>query len=553
MKKLSKIIAILLSLLLCAASFAACNGQTADDGSNAEVTILNDNIVYYDELVEGKFELNVSVTGTENTKLIYLLDQEADYVSVDDGGTVSVSSSIPDNYAFTITAVLDINRSKNHAMNFVLQYTRGIITGERQVGQVVVTINGDPATARGISWFSSYDVEESDVWLSTSSDLSGATKYSGTLNVFEKAAEAGAKEKTAFYNHQCVLTGLTPATTYYYRVGSETMGVYSSVGKFKTAATSGAVTFLLTTDVHIGANETSAPSRWFYHAALSDAMSRAELDFALNTGDMVTMWNGGYSYFESEWARAMNISPLLREITFVPVAGNHDQKHERAAGTYAEHRYSMVNHYSLPASPAEIDDGNANGPNYSFDVSNVHFIIMNIYDSDQPSSEIEQIKTWVERDLAETDKEWIIAFSHREVPDNVKEVLERYGVTIAYSGHEHYYKRTAPMLSGVAQTMNLGGEGDKYLVNQVGTTYVTNTTTGGADEFRSVTPGTNDIDSFGSGVAFGSYGVGAARWGMYTLITIDGDTFTADLYIRPGTTADVPFQLYTTYGFIKNA
>ena len=546
---MKKIMACMLSLLLCFSFFAACGGSE-DDGSEANVVIMNDNVVYYDELSDGEFDLVVSVTGTEKKDLIYLLDQEKDYVSVDENGGVSVSSAVSDNYAFTVTAVLKANRSKYHAADFVLRYTRGVITGERRVGQVVVTINGDPSSSRGISWFTSHDVAESDVWISESSDMSAAKKYEGERKVFEKAAEAGDKEKTAFYNHQCVISGLKPATTYYYKVGSEKMSLYSDVGKFRTAAVSGAVSFLLTTDVHIGANETASPSRRFYHAALSDAMSRADIDFALNTGDMVTMWNGGYSYFESEWARAMNISPLLKEITFVPVAGNHDQKHERAAGTYAEHRYSMVNHYSLPQSPAEIADGNVNGPNYSFDVSNAHFVVMNIYDSDQPQTEIEKIGAWLEKDLAATDKRWKIAFSHREVPDDIKAVLEKYGVTAAYSGHEHFYTRSAPMLGGAVQSATWGGEGDSYIIDPKGTTYVTNTTTGGADEFRAAETDLHDIDFFGSGSVFGSHGAATARWGMYTLITIDDDTFTAELYVRPGTTSDVPFELYATYGFM---
>lgn len=44
--------------------FAACGGN-ADDGSEANVVIMNDNVVYYDELSDGGFDLVVSVTGTE--------------------------------------------------------------------------------------------------------------------------------------------------------------------------------------------------------------------------------------------------------------------------------------------------------------------------------------------------------------------------------------------------------------------------------------------------------------------------------------------------------
>ena len=549
-----KYLALLLSFLLCVVCFAGCNQKTPqNDGSNAVVRINNDSAVYYDELENEKFDLDVTVTGTENKKLIYLVDQEKEFISVSESGTVSIGSGITDKYVFRITAVLDANRSKNHSVEFTFAFTRGLITGERQVAQVVVTMNGDPQTSRGISWFTSSDVEESDVYVSTSADMKDPIKFKGTRKTFDKAATAGAKEKTAFYNHQCVITGLSPSTTYYYKVGSEEMDLFSRTGSFKTAAATGAVKFFLTTDVHNGANENAMPSRRFYHAALSDAMSRGDIDFAINTGDFVTMWHGGYSYFESEWARAMNISPLLRQTTFVPVSGNHDQKYDNEKGAYAEHRYSLINHYSLPSSPAEIDDGNANGPNYSFDISNAHFMIINIYDSAQKPEDVSKIKSWIERDLAQTDKRWKIAFSHIEVPDEIKAVLEANGVAIAYSGHKHFYRRTKPMASGVAQESTLGGADGKHFVNPRGTTYVVNTTTGGADEFRPPeTAPYSDADvlsKFGGGVNY--KGQAAARgWGMYTLVTVDDVSLTAELYVRAGNVASVPFELYETYGFI---
>lgn len=532
------------------AGFCGCNGNESVN-SAAAVTILTDNVIYSDELPEGTLKLDVSVTGTKNTDLIYMLDQADEHVSIDKNGLISVSSSVTDDYRFTVTAVLEEDHSKYNAKEFTVKLTRGLLEGERQVGQVVVTVNGDPSVQRGISWFTTYDVTDSDVLVSTSPDMSNPLKYSGTLNIFEKIAEAGGKEKTAFYNHQCVITGLNPNTVYYYKVGSEAMNLYSSVGSFKTVATDGAVKFMITTDVHIGANEKPSGISRFYHAALSDALNRyGELDFAINTGDMVTQWNGGYSYFESEWARAMNISPLLKKITFVPVAGNHDQKHERAAGTYSEFRNSLTNHYSLPESPAEISDGNENGPNYSFDASNVHFIVLNVYDPDQKSPETDKIKEWVKTDLASTDKLWKVAFSHRTVPDDIKAVLEENGVVVAYSGHEHFYRRTKPMASNVAQEIVTGGENENYIVNPKGTTYVTNTTTGGADEFMSTVLTANDIETFGMGSVFGEYGKATARWGMYTVVTVNGNTFKAEIYVRPSTSAQAPFVLYNTYGFI---
>src|SRR5690606_14250349 len=99
-------------------------------------------------------------------------------------------------------------------------------------------------------------------------------------------------------------------------------------------------------------------------------------------------------------------------------------------------------------------------------------------------------KAWLEYELSNTDKEWKIVFAHIMLPLDVKEILERHNVVLAYSGHEHVYRRTMPLLNEVPQTTTYDSE-TGFAINPTGTTYVVNTTTGGADQWRVYNPQPN--------------------------------------------------------------
>lgn len=545
MKKLFIFLLLFVSIFLVSCQIDDEITDKPFDYKDASVSILTDGTIYLDELSDYQVVLDVSVLNAEDESIIYLLDQQENFVSISDEGVITINPSAPKNYWFNVTAILEASVSKYDSKDFIVNLTRGVIVGTEQISQVVLTINGDPMTARGVSWFTSSDIEDSVVYVATNEDFTNALRFEGTLNTFETTVDASDEANripaTTHYNHKALITGLTPNTKYYYKVGSDVLGKYSSVGSFKTANTSGEFKIFLTTDVHVGANENANATNRYYNAALSDAFDRYEtIDYAVNTGDLVTQWYSGYHYFESEWAYAMNISPFLRQLTFIPISGNHDGKY-----TLGEFNYSLINHYALPASPELINDDHIKGPNYAFEINDVHITMLNHHEA---GSITENQKLWLEDELSKTTKQWKIVFAHIILPLDVQEILERHNVVLSYSGHEHVHRRSMPLLNGISQETTYDSQ-TGFALNPTGTTYVVNTTTGGASEWRPYNPKPNEIHGFGINSVMGTLGTAQTRWGMYTVLTINEDTIKAEIYVRNSTSALQPFSLYQTYGF----
>ena len=112
------------------------------------------------------------------------------------------------------------------------------------------------------------------------------------------------------------------------------------------------------------------------------------------------------------------------------------------------------------------------GRYYSFDWGNAHFICL---DSNTPlqravTADGEMLR-WLERDLRATRKFWRIAVMHHPpfaggpnqaevsssiVRGRIVPILEKYGVQLVFSGHEHSYQRSHHLRNGSAVAANTG-------------------------------------------------------------------------------------------------
>lgn len=124
--------------------------------------------------------------------------------------------------------------------------------------------------------------------------------------------------------------------------------------------------------------------------------------------------------------------PFLRFVPAYAVLGNHEYR-------TADGRY-FVRDFVLPG----------NERYYSFDWGDVHFVAL---DTNRITGEQ---AAWLERDLAASDSRWTVAFGHHPPYSNawrgpnrrfrriLAPILERHGVDLVLSGHEHHYERFAP-------------------------------------------------------------------------------------------------------------
>jgi len=237
-------------------------------------------------------------------------------------------------------------------------------------------------------------------------------------------------------HHALALTGLSPYTTFHYRVSTDGQ-LLGEDSAFRTAAPLAQTTFSF---VVYGDTRTNVTP----HQQVVDRIRALAPDFVLHTGDFVD--DGGSP---GQWTTFFTIEQdLIRQAPLFGVLGNHEND-----SPY----YFDVFHFP----------GNERW--YSFDYGNVHFVALEIdwSSSYAPGSEQSQ---WLENDLAHTGQLWKVVFFH--VPlytsgphgydpeiSQLREALEllftQYGVDLVFNGHDHDYERS--VANGVVHIVAGGG------------------------------------------------------------------------------------------------
>ncbi len=255
---------------------------------------------------------------------------------------------------------------------------------------------------------------------------------------------------TATSEHEVELSGLSPDTTYYYSVGTTTdvLAGGDSDHFFLTAPAPG----------------THKPTRvWVLgDSGTADGSARAVRDayYAFTDTRYTDLWLmlGDNAYNDGtdleHQAAVFDMYPtMLRKSVLWPTLGNHDG-HTADSATQTGPYYDI---FTLPT--AAEAGGLASGTEayYSFDYSNIHFICLDSYETDRSVGGA--MMTWLEADLAATDREWVIAFWHHppyskgshdsdtetqliEMRENALPILEAGGVDLVLAGHSHSYERS---------------------------------------------------------------------------------------------------------------
>ncbi|UCE17319.1 MAG: metallophosphoesterase [Gemmatimonadota bacterium] len=242
----------------------------------------------------------------------------------------------------------------------------------------------------------------------------------------KRSLDGETDEKGLSTIHEITLTGLKSETRYYYRVqsGKDVSDVYS----FKTAVMKESpFSFASYGDNRDGP---------VMHRKITNLIASKNPDFVIHNGDLV---NKGP--VQKQWG-LLFFNPahrLMSQFPLYPVLGNHEEN--------SEHFY---NFFSLPN----------NERWYSFDYGKAHFIMLDSDDEGLFENGVQH--TWLIDDLKKKSATWTFVTLH--VPPftaggnyykrrriRLKNVLhtlmERYGVDIVFSGHDHNYERTRPIVS----------------------------------------------------------------------------------------------------------
>jgi hypothetical protein len=291
------------------------------------------------------------------------------------------------------------------------------------------------------------------------------------------------------HQHTYTITNLIPSTEYYYRV---TVSQEAYTGTFISAPDSSAdsVSFFVYGDTR------SNPGIHNQVAAEMIAAYNDDPDFhsiIISVGDLVS--NGdSESIWDSEFFSPTysNIRKMLADLPYQSCIGNHE-------GTGV----LFKKYFPYPF---------VSGRYWSFDYGPAHFVVVDQYTSYGPGSA--QL-TWIENDLASTDKPWKFIYLHEpgwsagghsnntNVQNYIQPLCLEYGVPIVFAGHNHYYARA--VVNNV-QHITTGGGGAPLYQPDPGFPYIVTTAmknhfckvtiAGDTLRFEAVTPSGEVIDSF---------------------------------------------------------
>ncbi len=254
--------------------------------------------------------------------------------------------------------------------------------------------------------------------------------------------------------HEVALSNLTPATKYFYSVGTQAGALAGEDPSF----------FFITPP----RPGTTKPTRiWAIgDAGVADLNAAAVADAyrAHANGRPTDLWLmlGDNAYNEGtddQYQKAVfEMYPdLLRQTFLWPTIGNHE-----TAGLAMPDSIPYLDIFTLPTAGEVGGLPSGTEKYYSFTYGNIHFVCLDSMTSDRlPGG---AMLTWLQNDLATDASGWLIAYWHHppyskgnhdsdveielvEMRQNVLPILEEHGVDLILSGHSHDYERTG-MLDG---------------------------------------------------------------------------------------------------------
>ncbi len=299
--------------------------------------------------------------------------------------------------------------------------------------RIMLTLPGDPATMRAVSWRTIFQDTVSIGEITVTSEAPDleekVIRVTGTCSPWEVGSAAS-------MGHQVVFSNLKPDTQYAYRVGNGKN--WSEWFQFKTSL-DGASPFSF---LYFGDVQNDIKS--YCSRTLRQAWSHfPKSDFMLFAGDLVSRSQEEYwreFFYAGGWMFGMMPS--------VATPGNHEyDKPENQPRTFSKHWKQIFNF------PQNAPSEEFSNRVYYFDYQGVRFISVDspgIGESDEDGT---LILEWLDKVLANNSCKWTVVFTHYPVyscsqgrenenyRNAIKPILEKYGVDLVLQGHDHTYCR----------------------------------------------------------------------------------------------------------------
>jgi len=326
---------------------------------------------------------------------------------------------------------------------------------------ICMSLNGAPTTNMGFAWFTNSGVADEQVQIvaGNSTDFSAPAfiltatgtpitkNYSIAQNMLPALAGIANNTQKSYVSNKALATGLTPNTTYSFRVGKD--GAWSEVGSFTTAKTTkDKFSFIYTTDPQAQTVEMFDISQKTTHAA---QLMYPNTNFWLSCGDLVET---AYAVPNSEWEYEQFFQTQQDIFLKNPTAyiiGNHDKSVTKDF-SYHFNTESVAFDQSKATTPGSV---------YSFVYGDALFMGMS-YEDYGVTGYLDDLATWMRAQVAaHPEVKWRIAFYHKTmytgsgshqsdadgkiVREKMGPVFDELHIDLALQGHDHIYEVMGPI------------------------------------------------------------------------------------------------------------
>ncbi len=277
----------------------------------------------------------------------------------------------------------------------------------------------------------------------------------------------GTRFDTTFtWDHTIELTGLLPATKYYYSI--ETMDSVLMEGAqlyFETLPESGTVgdySFLVLGDAGQG-----SPQQREVSLALQNV-------YGNHHDGLILLGDNAYGYGTQEEYQYKFFDGFYEEIientVIWPAPGNHDYYGASIPMTTTAPYFDIFN---LPTQGESGGVPSLTEQFYSYDYGNIHFLSLDSYAVDR--ADTSYMADWIRADLEANTLPWVIAYWHHppyskgshnsdteielvQMRENLVPILEYYNVDLVLCGHSHSYERSVLISNHYGPSQTFGPE-----------------------------------------------------------------------------------------------
>ena len=360
--------------------------------------------------------------------------------TTDENGKVAVPVNIIN--AVTSFTIYAMDNQGNVSFSYTEQsYAAGGASDGSPV-HILNNVATNGSTDRNLSWMSNpvYSQAAAEVQISDSeSNIESGKIYNGTSNIITFKGSALASENYAARINDVTITGLTPGTTYYYRVGDGS--TWSAVSNFTMPMADSDTNMFVLGDIQ--ATDTTN-IQTILQTLKGDTVN---YDLGIQTGDAVEL---GSLY--SDWTKTLGLFDSLKSNqVMLHTIGNHE-----LTGESCDKISSAI--YNLK-----------NPSYYSVRYGLVYVATISYMSS---MTDYQKALEWLVNDASQSNALYKILVMHQpayytNVTDPSNEQLhellpayaEKAGINIVFAGHDHSYARTEP-INGVTYYI-CGTSGEK--------------------------------------------------------------------------------------------